>query len=244
LFIEKVYSKENFSSNPSKLPDKNKVLEVGARMNFNSKMITPKTYSSGSNTLSSGSSGIKTQDKNNNLNDQCLKRIMSCNNNTTNNENVNKNVVNTILSSEKLKLNPLIEKGISTKSNEKKVKSFNFDNKDSKMMKTFNSLNQFHTINTDAPLEAYQYPDLDKVKISHKNFGIVEAYAAITTEGIVRNYNEDRVSIILNIPKSPNYTKDDWPKCSFFGIYDGHGGANCAEFLRDNLHKNVRILVI
>ncbi len=169
---------------------------------------------------------------------------MSCNNNTTNNENVNKNVVNTILSSEKLKLNPLIEKGISTKSNEKKVKSFNFDNKDSKMMKTFNSLNQFHTINTDAPLEAYQYPDLDKVKISHKNFGIVEAYAAITTEGIVRNYNEDRVSIILNIPKSPNYTKDDWPKCSFFGIYDGHGGANCAEFLRDNLHKNVRILVI
>lgn len=27
-----------------------------------------------------------------------------------------------------------------------------------------------------------------------------------------------------------------WPKCSFFGVYDGHGGASCADFLRDNLH--------
>ena len=33
--------------------------------------------------------------------------------------------------------------------------------------------------------------------------------------------------------------KEKWPKCSFFGIYDGHGGANCADFLRDNLHQYV-----
>jgi protein phosphatase 2C family protein 2/3 len=24
-----------------------------------------------------------------------------------------------------------------------------------------------------------------------------------------------------------------WPECSFFAIYDGHGGAKCADFLRD-----------
>ena len=30
-----------------------------------------------------------------------------------------------------------------------------------------------------------------------------------------------------------------WPKCSFFGVYDGHGGSACAEFLRDNLHHYV-----
>jgi protein phosphatase 2C family protein 2/3 len=27
-----------------------------------------------------------------------------------------------------------------------------------------------------------------------------------------------------------------WPKCSFFAIYDGHGGSNCADFLKDHLH--------
>ena len=29
----------------------------------------------------------------------------------------------------------------------------------------------------------------------------------------------------------------DWPKAAFFGVYDGHQGSACAEFLRDNLHK-------
>jgi len=28
----------------------------------------------------------------------------------------------------------------------------------------------------------------------------------------------------------------NWPKCSFFAVYDGHGGSTCADFLRDNLH--------
>lgn len=82
--------------------------------------------------------------------------------------------------------------------------------------------------------------DLDKVRISKKSFGCIEGYAAITTEGIVRGYNEDRVSIILNIPQPPNYKGNNWPKCSFFGIYDGHGGSACADFLRDNLHKFVK----
>jgi protein phosphatase 2C family protein 2/3 len=42
-----------------------------------------------------------------------------------------------------------------------------------------------------------------------------------------RNYNEDRVAIILNImkPKCKENIVENWPKCSFFGIYDGHGGS-------------------
>lgn len=78
--------------------------------------------------------------------------------------------------------------------------------------------------------------NLDKVKISSNKFGYIEAYAATTHQGLVRSYNEDRVSIILNISKPKNYT-GDWPNCSFFGIYDGHAGHQCADFLRDNLHK-------
>jgi protein phosphatase 2C family protein 2/3 len=30
-----------------------------------------------------------------------------------------------------------------------------------------------------------------------------------------------------------------WPRCSFFGIFDGHGGSTCADFLRDKLHQFV-----
>jgi protein phosphatase 2C family protein 2/3 len=55
----------------------------------------------------------------------------------------------------------------------------------------------------------------------------------------VRSYNEDRVSIILNIIKPENRKNETWPKCSFFGVYDGHGGHVCAEYLRDNLHHFV-----
>jgi len=77
-------------------------------------------------------------------------------------------------------------------------------------------------------------------KTSNKNMGIIKAYAANTHEGLIRNYNEDRVSIIINMNKPKNYNieiKGKWPKVSFFAIYDGHGGKNCAEYLRDNLHK-------
>ena len=53
----------------------------------------------------------------------------------------------------------------------------------------------------------------------------------------MRNYNEDRVSIILNIIKPKFKQVEDWPRCSFFAVYDGHGGAACADFLRDQLHQ-------
>lgn len=55
-----------------------------------------------------------------------------------------------------------------------------------------------------------------------------------------RTYNEDRVAIILNIMKPKTKVFDGvWPKCSFFGVYDGHGGNVCADFLRDYLHQLV-----
>lgn len=77
-------------------------------------------------------------------------------------------------------------------------------------------------------------------KCSNRKNGVVEAYAANSDQGLVREYNEDRVSIILNIaqPLHSSY-KGEWPNCSFFGIYDGHGGAKCADFLKDTLHRFV-----
>ena len=74
-------------------------------------------------------------------------------------------------------------------------------------------------------------------KYASKKNGVVTTYAANTHQGMVRNYNEDRVSIILNIIKPKFKQIDYWPRCSFFAIYDGHGGASCADFLRDQLHQ-------
>ena len=69
-------------------------------------------------------------------------------------------------------------------------------------------------------------------KTSKKNHGIIKGYAVNTNEGINRNYNEDRVSIILNINKNG-------VKSFFFAIYDGHGGNNCCDFLNEHLHEYI-----
>lgn len=85
-------------------------------------------------------------------------------------------------------------------------------------------------------------PNDDPTKTSTKRTGVVRAYAANTNQGLIRNYNEDRVSIITNLlpPKQrTDITLEKWPKCSYFGIYDGHGGSLCADYLRDNLHTFV-----
>ena len=43
----------------------------------------------------------------------------------------------------------------------------------------------------------------------------------------------------MNIANPNKDSTLPWPKCSYFGIYDGHGGAYTADFLRDNLHQYV-----
>ena len=82
------------------------------------------------------------------------------------------------------------------------------------------------------------FPQYEITKCSSRAIGKISAYAVNTYQGIIRNYNEDRVSIILNIAKPQSFF-GVWPKCSFFGIYDGHGGCNCSDFLRDQLHSYV-----
>jgi hypothetical protein len=104
-----------------------------------------------------------------------------------------------------------------------------------------NRLNTFFPLsllNTNVLLNDEDLPKLESSKYSNKKNGIIKAYAANTHRGLLRNYNEDRVAIILNMIK-PNGKKGDWPNCSFFAVYDGHGGNKCADFLRDNLHHYV-----
>lgn len=124
--------------------------------------------------------------------------------------------------------------------NNKKINNSNEDNnKDDSL--NFDSLQG--QISTNPTFENQKQankfqPLLDRVKYSSNKYGYIEAYSASTNQGNIRNYNEDRVSVILNIAKPSSYN-GDWPKCSFFGVYDGHGGTLCADFLRDNLHKYI-----
>lgn len=64
-------------------------------------------------------------------------------------------------------------------------------------------------------------------------------YAVNTTNGLIRTYNEDRVSIVINIKRKADWKAQRWPNCSYFSVFDGHGGALCADFLKDNLHKMI-----
>jgi hypothetical protein len=79
----------------------------------------------------------------------------------------------------------------------------------------------------------------EDAKYSTKSYGSIISYGVNTNQGQVRNYNEDRVSIILNVIKPPSRKNEEWPKVSFFGIFDGHGGTKCSDFLKENLHHYV-----
>ena len=78
--------------------------------------------------------------------------------------------------------------------------------------------------------------DLSPGKISSKSFGLITSYAANTNQGIVRDYNEDRVSVVINKNKPKFYHNPvPWPIISYFGVFDGYAGNKCTEFMRNNL---------
>lgn len=73
-------------------------------------------------------------------------------------------------------------------------------------------------------------PPVEPSKTATKENGLIKSYAVNTHQGISRNYNEDRVSVTLNITKNEI-------KSHFFAVYDGHGGTRCCDFLKDHLHE-------
>jgi hypothetical protein len=88
--------------------------------------------------------------------------------------------------------------------------------------------NQFPAIDEDVTDFDY-YESVDWIK----------GFASKTDRGCVRNYNEDRICIIANVERPDHIAEGLWPKCSYFAIYDGHGGSTCPDFLKDNLHQYI-----
>ena len=85
----------------------------------------------------------------------------------------------------------------------------------------------------------FTIPNYQPATYSVRGNGVVLGYAAATNRGIIRNYNEDRVSILLNIVPPLERAHENWPKCAFFAVFDGHGGSKCADYLKDHLHELV-----
>ena len=103
--------------------------------------------------------------------------------------------------------------------------------------KSHNQVGNSLTISSLANLEYGLYPP---VELSQHSFNNISGYGANSYNGIVRNYNEDRIKVILDykLRKTIHSANGNiiYPNISYFGIYDGHGGNKCSNFLQEKLH--------
>ena len=82
-------------------------------------------------------------------------------------------------------------------------------------------------------------PPFMKARTVVKNFGVIKAFVVNTHKGCVRSGNEDRVSILLNAQKKFKVAKRKMRNCAMFSVFDGHGGTDCSNYLKENLHNKV-----
>ena len=89
------------------------------------------------------------------------------------------------------------------------------------------------TVNTLSNLPLTEYL---KAEYSSKPFYNISGYAFNSYNGKDNKYNEDRTKTIINYPKKLIVKGTTIsPHISYFGIFDGHGGEGCSNFLTDKL---------
>ena len=79
-----------------------------------------------------------------------------------------------------------------------------------------------------------KYTDYEEPKCSQKPIGPLKSFSHNTYQGLFKDYNEDRVSVNSLVKKPSSSKIKSWPKISYFAIFDGHGGEECSEFLKNN----------
>jgi len=72
----------------------------------------------------------------------------------------------------------------------------------------------------------------DMFQIGTLEFEVLRFNAAAYSEQGFRNTMEDEEIVVQDLATS------NWRHCSFFGVYDGHGGRECVSFIRQRLHMN------
>ena len=78
------------------------------------------------------------------------------------------------------------------------------------------------------------YQNYPECNYSQKALGIVKSFAYNSFKGLVKKNNEDKVIVVSPIQKPHKTIHRTWPKMSYFGVFDGHGGESCSEFLKNN----------
>ena len=68
-----------------------------------------------------------------------------------------------------------------------------------------------------------------------KKNDFIKGYAYNSCIGNIRSSNEDEITV------TKIYFNDDLNNyCYYFGLFDGHGGNGCSNYLKKNLHKNIK----
>jgi protein phosphatase 2C family protein 2/3 len=78
------------------------------------------------------------------------------------------------------------------------------------------------------------YDDYERARVSNKQLGSLKSFSYNTFHGLYKDYNEDKIIVVNQIKKPASSKMKAWPKISYFGIFDGHGGEGCAEYLKEN----------
>ena len=71
-------------------------------------------------------------------------------------------------------------------------------------------------------------------EFSKGKIGLIKAFSYNSYHGLIKDENEDRISVNSLIKKPHNFKNKIWPKISYFSIFDGHGGETCSSFLKNN----------
>ena len=77
--------------------------------------------------------------------------------------------------------------------------------------------------------EKYPIGEIIKYKSSS-----IKSISYNSYKGLIKDNNEDKISINSLIKKPNNSKFGTWPKMSYFAIFDGHGGQLCSSFLKKN----------
>ena len=157
-----------------------------------------------------------------------------------NSPNKNQNILSNDLkeldnSSEKIKIN-LLHNKLSPLSSSPSSSKSSILNKNLLINQISYTLSKTVEISTD--IFKKSFPNFEEsVTSSYNEFSsdsniLIKGYAYNTSKGIIRNYNEDEITI-TKINSNDEFFY-------FFGVFDGHGGNGCSLYLKENFHNFIK----